>query len=153
MLLDIGVDPSRISITGVTLSPIEIFAAAHAYFPHDLLRQHSYREFVATIDRYGAMQNIDFMACDLKCWETSKQYQIIVCNGVLGGPLMHESNDVEAVIRRLYSRLHSGGIFLAADRFHGGWKKSLSNLQMEELLRKCGLQVLSVGEGVAGVRS
>jgi chemotaxis methyl-accepting protein methylase len=153
MLLDCGVDSSRICISGVTISPLEVFAAAHAYFPQDLLRQLSYREFVESINRFGAMPNINFMACDLMSWEPSAMYRVIICNGILGGPLMHESKDVEAVIRRLSGCLHSGGIFLAADRFHGGWKKGITNLQMEELLRKCGLEVLSVSEGVAGVRS
>lgn len=151
-LLESGVDASRIKVTGVTISPLEIFAAAHAFFPHDLKRQERYRRRMADISGKGSMPDIHFMAGDLNAWETAERYRVIICNGILGGQFLHERSEVERVAGRLAGCLLPGGIFLAADRFHGGWKKILPRSEMEGLLRGCGLEVLPVAEGIAGVR-
>jgi chemotaxis methyl-accepting protein methylase len=154
MLLESGVDQSRIRITGVTLTPVEVFAAAHAYFPHDVQRKLRYRKFLESMVRGGGnMPHIKFMTGDLNYLELSEKYEIIICNGVLGGPMLHDSKEVENVIRRLSGSLSAGGVLVAADRFHGGWKKKMSNRDMETIIRKCGLDVITVPKGIAGLRS
>jgi len=147
---DCGVDKTRVKLTGITINALEVFAAAHAYFPHDPLRELHYREFVSSVYGNGKTSNIHFMTGDLKFWESSEQYDIILCNGILGGPIMHERREIENVTQRLASTLNPGGILLAADRFHCGWKKKLPKAEMEVIFKKCGLEVMQVSEGVAG---
>ncbi len=62
---------------------------------------------------------------------------------------------VEAVrtgVSALCARLRQGGIFLAADRFHGGWKRTMSGEILRETVAGCGMKVLAVPEGVAGMK-
>lgn len=151
-LLECGINACRISVTGVTISPLEVFAAAHACFPHDSQREARYRASVASFAKRGSLPDMRFIADDLKSREPSERYRVIICNGILGGPFLHERNEVEDVLRRLVESLHSGGIFLAADRFHGGWKKHLPRSDMEALLYRCGLEILQVSEGVAAMK-
>jgi hypothetical protein len=51
---------------------------------------------------------------------------------------------------RLSERLRHGGILLAASRFHGGWKKLVSDETLGEIFRACGLKIMEVTEGLAG---
>jgi hypothetical protein len=53
-------------------------------------------------------------------------------------------------VQRLYGRLSPGGILLAASRFHGGWKKLVSDQALSEIFRACGLKMVEVAEGVGG---
>jgi chemotaxis methyl-accepting protein methylase len=151
-LLECGIDAARISVTGVTICPLEVFASAHASFPQDQLREELYRNYVGSVAGRGGLPEMKFVADDLRYRESPEQYRMIICNGILGGPLLHERIEVEGVLRKLAVSLHSGGILLAADRFHGGWKKILSRADLEAMLVNCGLVVLTVGEGVAGMK-
>ena len=151
LLMDSGFDSSRIRITGVTLNPLEVFAAAHAYFPHNPKRELQYRECVKSLVGIGPFPQINFQTADLQDWETLERYKIVICNGILGGPLIHENKVVENVILRLVGSMHAGGVLLAADRFHGGWKKVFPKEHLETLFKECGLELLPVSEGVAGL--
>ncbi|GAM09253.1 cheR methyltransferase, SAM binding domain [Geobacter sp. OR-1] len=151
LLQKCGVEASRISISGVTISPLEVFAAAHAYFPHDSQREAQYRRYIRSIAQSGSWARINFMTGDLKSWEPCEKYQIIICNGIIGGPLLHDNKDIEEVLGRLVTSMHNGGILLAADRFHDGWKRKFPAQELEGLLRKYGLEIMPISEGVAGV--
>jgi chemotaxis methyl-accepting protein methylase len=151
VLLECGCGPKNINITGVTINPLEVFAAAHACFPHNPSREQSYRKFVDTIGNGSSIPAIHFMTGDLLCWETPERYSLIICNGILGGPFLNSSCDIENVMQRLAASLEPDGVLLVADRFHGGWKKRITNQEMGRLLGKCSLEVVQVQEGIAGV--
>jgi chemotaxis methyl-accepting protein methylase len=148
LLLKCGFDVSQFRVTGATINPLEVFAAAYGYLPHDIPREHANRQYMRS---FGALPMINFVTADLKSWEPTEKYHIILCNGILGGPFLHAHEEVESVIKRLVRGMHSGGILLAADRFHGGWKKMLSQQELEGLLTRSGLTVIPASEGVAGI--
>ncbi len=152
-LLECGVSASEMRITGATISPLEIFSAAHACFPHDPQRELQYRAVVKGIAEAGALSGLSFVAADLRDWKLPGSYHIIICNGILGGPHLHERANVQFLVARLANSLQRGGILFAADRFHEGWKKVINKEDMENILAGCGLVPLAVGEGVAGMRS
>ncbi len=81
-----------------------------------------------------------------------KGYDIILCNGLLGGPFIHDRRELLETVRRLSLRLRARGILLAMSRFHGGWKKIAPDETLREIFRACGLKMLPVAEGVAGVK-
>ena len=80
-------------------------------------------------------------------------YDVIICNGLLGGPLLHGKEMLARVISLLAARLNPGGILLAADHFHGGWKQTTPSATLAELLTASGLQTVEAGEGLGAVRT
>jgi hypothetical protein len=84
--------------------------------------------------------------------DTGKRYDAVVCNGLIGGPLLNDKAMVRKVIRGLVERVGKGGLFLAADRFHAGWRKSVPIGLIRAEVESAGLVIVDAGEGVAAVR-
>ena len=154
LLMEGGLAADSMHLRGVTLEPLELFAAAHGYFPHDPERQNTYRLRLGPLLAGGTTKHIRFSLEDLTMPVPTegKGYDIILCNGLLGGPFLHDWRFVSETVARLAQRLRPGGILLAANRFHGGWKKLLSDNALREMFAGCDLRMLPVVEGVAGVR-
>ena len=153
LLVKKGFAPAGFSIVGASRDPIEIFAATHGFFPHDPARQEGFRRLREELGATGALGRIRFTAADLTAQTGDDEtFDIILCNGILGGPFMHERRTLERVVAGLANRLAAGGIILAADRFHGGWKRVAPPGLLEEILAGQGLSVVTAGEGMAGIR-
>ncbi len=141
-------------VEGITLEPLELAAAAHGWFPQDKARSAAFRERVQRILASGAGKMIGFSQEDLcNPWETDKRYDVIVCNGLLGGPLLHGEEMLARVIVLLAQRLKPGGILVAADHFHEGWRQKTPPATLAELLTESGLQTVAAGEGVGAVKT
>ena len=141
-------------VEGVTIEPLELVAAAHGYFPHDPLRERSFQKVVAPLVRDAGGIVIRFRPEDVRSTGALLEtYDLIVCNGILGGPLLPERKDMVAVCRSLAARLKAGGLLVAADRFHDGWTRAVPVAERARILQDLGLRVIEVGEGVAGIRS
>lgn len=151
LLLDAGLTPERFRVVGSSREEIELFAARHLYFPHDRRRADALRRFVAPLRASGATASIGFVREDIMDAEEGT-WDVILCNGILGGPFIHDRKTLERTIERLRARLAPGGLILVADRFHDGWKKRVPAAMLEEILRSTGLTVLVAGEGIAGFR-
>jgi chemotaxis methyl-accepting protein methylase len=153
LVLECGYPAVAMTVTGATLEPLELFAAAHGFFPHDAGRQ---AEFIRRVEprRLGReTERIRFVLEDLRTSASAGQrYDVILCNGVLGGPFFPGGEDVAPIIERLAGRLAPGGVLLAADRFHAGWKRALAPDAVAALLRRSGLRPVSIEEGVGGVK-
>jgi hypothetical protein len=141
-------------VDGVTLEPLELFSAAHGYFPHDPERQVAFRKRVAPLLEMGLAERISFTQGDVTVGSNpvGSGYTVIVCNGLLGGPLLSQGRQLAVAVANLAAMLEPGGILLAADRFHGGWRKRISRGALGDILAGCGLRPLSVEDGIAGVR-
>jgi len=154
LLLDLGYAPKNLEVHGVTVEPLELFAAAHGWFPHDPQRQAAYRRRIRRFFADGTAERIEFYREDLIEREgaAGAAYDVIICNGLLGGPLLNEREKLAGTVGRLCARLKPGGILLAADRFHGGWKRATPADVLGEMLAVNGLTLLASDEGVAGVK-
>lgn len=149
-----GFPLENVTITGLTLGTLELFAAAHAFFPHDPERQHAYREKIVPLLATGIEERMLFRQADLRAVNgMGESYSVILCNGLLGGPMLHDRESVGKVVKRLAASLEPGGILMAADRFHAGWRKIFSREQLAGLFVRCGLRLVDGGEGVAGIRT
>jgi chemotaxis methyl-accepting protein methylase len=153
LLRDLGYTPGDATITGATIEPVELFAAARAFFPHDTERQQGYRQQIAPLLGTGWMERVEFRLEDIRRIADAEEYDVILCNGVLGGPLLHDGEELAAAVSSLAGRLKPGGIMLAADRFHGGWKKMVPQTLLSGMLERQGLQPLSIGDGLVAERS
>jgi hypothetical protein len=154
LLMESGFPVEVINIHGVTLEPLELFAAAHCSFPHDPRRTEAYRSQTAPLFECGITEKIQFTLEDLtgSFSTTMEGYDIILCNGLLGGPFLHEMRDMLETVRRLVGRLKRKGLLLVSSRFHGGWKKLTPDEVLRGLFSTCGLRCLPAMEGVIGVK-
>ena len=84
--------------------------------------------------------------------ETGRRFDVVLCNGLIGGPLLNDKRMVRCVLRNLAERVEKGGMFLAADRFHAGWRKSVPAGMIKAELESAGFAIVDAGEGVAAVR-
>ncbi len=155
LLAEEGIPPECMQVHGSTLEAVEIFAAAHGYFPHDPDRQKAYRQRIQPLISAGAAARICFRQEDLNQPDSGAVggYDLILCNGLLGGPALYTQKDIEQVIGVLVERLKPEGILLATDRFHDGWKKSVPKKLLCDAFAKSRIRLLEVGEGMAGVKS
>ncbi len=154
LLLKTGLPPGSFQVTGSSRDPLEIFAAIHGFFPHDPQRQEAFRRLREELHSAGALEHLRFTAADLTTRTAGNEtFDIILCNGILGGPFMHERQTLERVVAGLVGRLAAGGIILAADRFHDGWKRVAPPAMLGGILASRGLSVVAAGEGIAGIRA
>lgn len=148
-----GWRPDQIAIEGWTLDPLEVYAASTRYLPHDAQRQQEYRLRVAPLVQQGWTDAVRFQSADLLADLPQGSFDLIICNGLLGGPLLHNAADLQRVIERLASRLRPGGYLVAADQFHNGWKKKIPGQLLGDLCAEAGLAVARAGEGIVGLKA
>ena len=157
LLCEQGWRPERFAVEGWTLDPLEVWSAAYGRFPHNLGRESRFRAVTAPVFEQGAHHSLEFRAVDLTALadtdtsNRSDRFDLVVCNGLLGGPLLNRQDDVRNVVSALRRLLAPGGMLLAADRFHGGWKKKIPGELLGDLFRTNGLTVIQAGEGLAGL--
>lgn len=153
LALEQGWPSERLCIEGWTLDPLEVWAAAHTRFPHDPSRGQPLRQALAALSPHGVGRSLRFRALDLETPpDHGERFDLIICNGLLGGPIVNHPLSMERITRNLAALLHPQGLLLVADRFHGGWRKSIPTEMLEKLLGSCGLRVAKAGEGMAGFR-
>ena len=154
LLRDCGIPVARQGINGSTIEPLELFAAAHGFFPHDPARETNFRSVMRSLMDDNVFAEVGFQLEDISfpSGKDATTYDVIVCNGLLGGPALHVEDDVMRTVAALAGRLRPGGILLAADRFHGGWKKNMPSARLMEMVSRCGLNAVIAGEGIAAVK-
>jgi len=140
-------------IEGWTIEPLEVWTAQNQLLPHDPERERIYQHRVQPLLEQGCGERISFRAVDLLEGSiNSERFDLILCNGLLGGPIIHQPHQLRQVIALLARRLLSGGVLVVADRFHNGWKKQVPQNVIVGLLHDAGLEVEQAGEGLAGVK-
>jgi len=153
LLLEAGWEPERCTVSGETVEPLELAAAAHGWFPHDRAREISFRRRAESILAKGGGSMISFVSRDIQSRvETRRRFDVVICNGLIGGPLLNDTRMVRRALRNLAEKVEKGGIFLAADRFHAGWRKSVPVGMIKAELESAGFAIVDACEGVAAVR-
>lgn len=152
MLHEAGFAKDSATIGGCTVEPLELAAAAHGWFPLDPRREARFQQMIAGSSDWGFP--IRFFRDDIR--EKSADLplnDVVICNGLLGGPLMNETNALRRAVKGLVSRVKPGGIILAADRFHAGWRRTVPLPAIVELFREEGIRIMDLPEGVGGIRT
>jgi len=140
-------------VHGSTLEQIELFAAAHMFFPHDLDREGEYRSRVEPLLSRPDAPRMEFYLDRVGSAPAREPYHLVLCNGLLGGPLMHDPGQLACAFAGLAARLAPGGVLAAADRFHAGWRLRVPVGTLTALMWQHGLTPLEVPEGVAGQKT
>lgn len=167
LLSEQGFAPEEICIRGWTLEPLEVWVAAHLRFPHDMRRETQLREATSVLFQQGYDRSISFCCRDIltipssaesypgKCGSADidkSRFDLILCNGLLGGPIIHDKKTVNQAIGNLARLLAPGGLLLAADHFHGGWKQKCPQGELRAFLENNGLMYVDTGEGIGGLK-
>ena len=145
-----GWRPDSLEIEGWALEPLEAWAAAQGRFPHDPAREEDFREVTRDCFEQGFDTAIRFCCADILDAPEAAPFDLIICNGLLGGPILHASDDMATAVRNLAGLLAPGGMLLADDHFHGGWKQRCPQQELRALCELNGLHTVEVGEGIGG---
>lgn len=155
LLLEAGLTPETMQIEGWTLEPLEVWSAAFGRFPHKQGRETAFRLATASIFARQANQRIRFRSVDLReqaALLNTAPFDLVLCNGLLGGPIINRQDELLQVVENLAGLLPAGGILLAADHFHAGWKKKIPEEAIGDLFKQNGLLVIQAGEGLCGLK-
>jgi chemotaxis methyl-accepting protein methylase len=151
LLQNCGIPSPTQQVHGCSLEALEVFTAAHGCFPHDPERQLRFRTRIEPLFNAHVTDGMVFFRDTILRQPKPEEYpyDIILCNGLLGGPFLHELEMLENAINTLVKRLKTGGILLAADRFHGGWRKENPPTRIVEIMQRIGLTVRHGEYGIA----
>jgi SAM-dependent methyltransferase len=143
----------RLTIHGSSLGELELMAARHLFFPHDQQRQERMRQAAAPLVAAGYSHVMSFFRDDLlKPSPAETTYDLILCNGTMGGPFLHEPQQLETALAGLADRLRAGGLLCMADHFHGGWEKKSPRRRSAAVLAEMGLSIQCGNEGLVAVK-
>ena len=157
-LLEGGLPPEEVHIEGWTLEPLEVWTAAHRRFPHDRTREGLLRAATSNLIKQGYGVRINFRCQDIMRSSSPEKvenldgYDLILCNGLLGGPIIHGIEQLDRVVGNLSQLLAPGGILLAADCFHGGWKQKCPQAGLRASFEASRLKTFEAGEGIGGLK-
>lgn len=142
-------------IAGWTIEPLEVWAAACGVFRHDPRHEVAFRQNMSHIFDAGRHECLKFSVVDLlnmTAEARDARFDLILCNGLLGGPILHEWRQLMQVVQTLAGLLAPGGILLVADNFHDGWKQKHPQAKLRVLLETAGLNVCEAGEGLGATK-
>lgn len=154
LLREAGFSPEQARIEGWTVEPLEVWSATHRRFPHDLERERLFRDNTSVLFERGFRDSIRFRHADLTAVHRTPcttGFDLIVCNGLLGGPIINRPEQLELTVGSLTQLLAPNGILLAADHFHGGWKQKCPQNNLRALFEQFGLNSFAAGEGIGGL--
>jgi SAM-dependent methyltransferase len=152
MLAGNGWPLGRFRVEGWTIEPMESWAAAHGRFPHDPVRGANFRDETRDCFEQGGAAAIRFCSVDIMNAPDAEPFDLIICNGLLGGPIVHARREMDAIVRNLAGLLAPGGMLLAADRFHGGWKQQCPQRALRASFTMNGLISIELREGLGALK-
>ncbi len=163
LCMEAGFGAEETRIEGWTLEPLEVWAATHQCFSHDKQRELAFRKETSQLFERGFQSSLTFRCADITDTDFAShqpsgesagnaKFDLILCNGLLGGPIINKPEQLERVVANLVSLLAPGGVLLAADSFHGGWKSKCGTYDLKTVLLNRGLQDLDVSDGIGGLK-
>jgi len=155
ILSALGLSAENVCFDGWTIEPLEVWAAATRSFPHNRQREKELRATTSPLMENGYMRRTVFTCRDIvratAPLNMPRRFDIVLCNGLLGGPILHEKEDLELAVGNLAELLAPNGIMLAADSFHGGWKQQCPQSELRVLFEINRLKTFEAGEGIGGL--
>lgn len=142
LFINKGFSVTDISIEGWTLEPLEVWAASH-----------NRTEDSAALSRCIAFRCKNLLTTtSISTDSIDEKFDLILCNGLLGGPIINESDNIMLAVTNLLQLLSTGGLLLAANNFHGGWKQKCPQDNLQALFENKGLKTFVAGEGIGGLK-
>ena len=112
---------ARAHLVGITREPLEAWMATHQRLPHDPLRERRYPCLTG-----AAAGHVHFVAADgLTPPLCPGVWDLVLVNGLAGGPHLNASESMHRLLRGLARLLAPGGAAGCACRFHDGYAHHL----------------------------
>ena len=108
---------------GLTTEWLEVWMATQRRLPHDPTREQDMQCFPCDL-------NVRFQQGRAECFAFEKPFDLIVCNGLIGGRFFHDEAQYTAFLDSCRNALAVGGSILLANHFHDG-----SRLDVEHFMR------------------
>jgi len=105
-------------VLGITNEPLEAWMAATRNFPHQIPDTTSETRTVSSLIK----RSVSFISADIMNFAVSTPVDLILCNGLIGGPNLRNEKDYPKLWNVLSSQLKKGGMLLIGNRFHEGYK-------------------------------
>jgi SAM-dependent methyltransferase len=99
---------------GLTLEPLEAWMASRQCLPHDPPRQQRLQRLAEGVP------HVRFAAADVRCLPVQGPVDVVLCNGLVGGMLLHRTPDLHRLLAECARILAPGGWLLLSNRFHDG---------------------------------
>jgi len=103
-----------LDVLGITPEPLEVWMAENRLLPHDKRRQSHFPDALppghAIRFQVGTAEQLP-----------EDTFDIIVCNGLIGGRFFHEIHQLESFLDQCWKRTHSDSHLLIANNFHDGF--------------------------------
>ena len=105
----------KFQLEGITFEALEVWMAVNRCLPHCDLPDYHFPECNSQVDIHqGDIINDAFR----------QPVDIIIINGLIGGPILNRDSDYQKVLERLTHELKEHGTVLIADSFHDGYKNN-----------------------------
>lgn len=141
-----GWTAQQVQCVGVTAATLEVWAAENRCLPHLQSRTDSYRQRTDILCSHGWQDAICFQQGDvLQEAPLNATFDIILCNGLLGGPALNQKILLDRALQKLGTALRHRGLLCIGDRFHGGWHQTATYRCRQEILRDKGFIVNECG--------
>ena len=139
LLSEAGFDRGSAELHGWTVDPLEVWAAENTTLPHDYERTVRYKKSVEKLSRFPEATVPIFTAINLLNYKASPEpFDLIVCNGLIGGPIIGTINETKIILQNFQRISKPASTILIADSFHEGWKKKLPAMIIRALLHEAG---------------
>ncbi|MBN2450418.1 MAG: class I SAM-dependent methyltransferase [Lentisphaeria bacterium] len=107
---------------GLTREPLEAWMARHRCLPHDPPRQEQLRALPGTTP-------VHFLAGDVCALPLRGTFALVVCNGLVGGPMFDAPREMAALLSQVRRVLAPDGVFCLANRFHEGRRTGIERFR------------------------
>lgn len=107
---------AAVRVVGVTSQPLEAWMATHQRLPH---RPDNPYPLIA-----GPAPH--FVVGDVCHFASRQSADLVVCNGLIGGPFVNTDDAWPSLWYTLAGRRHQPGLLLVSDRFHDGHRKAVT---------------------------
>lgn len=143
ILIKSGFNNQMIHCEGWALDPLECWAAAYKTSGCNQF-QYNTKSSAVTVKGRLIFRAVDFLKPK---FAMGNKFDLIFCNGLLGGPIVHTSKQMQIVVDFLIKLLSQKGIIVIADHFHDGWRKLVSLEAVQDYFTKAGMVTHPFGEG------
>ncbi len=115
----------KTAIVGITIEYLEAWMASGRVLPH---LSHSPLPPQQQYPDYTPAENMDlaFVSGNVFTFLVKQPIDIIVCNGLLGGPYLPlQMKDATVIWKKFQTQLSPGGLLVIGDHFHAGFREQI----------------------------